>query len=180
MQNTSSIDKTINGRRLYICTIAYIVLIVVVNAVFMYAPHWSIAGSIFSSADIAVGFVYLLRDFSQREIKHYIIPAMLVGCAISYLLADKFVAIASVAAFFVGEFIDWGIYTFTKKPLSQRLLLSSVLSTPVDTMVFLYMVHMLNWAGFLVMSSAKVLGAVALWMSWKIKERRSHLLLQGA
>lgn len=177
---TISVNKIPNGRRQYLCTIAYIVLIVVINATFMYAPHWSIAGSMFSSADIAVGFVYLLRDFSQREIKHYIIPAMLIGCGISYLLADKDVAIASVVAFFVGEFIDWGIYTFTKKPLSQRLLLSSVLSTPIDTLVFLHMVHMLNWAGFIVMSSAKILGALSLWMMWKMRDRKSRLVLQGA
>lgn len=162
--------------RQYICTVAYIALIVIVNSVFMYAPQWTIAGSIFSTADVMVGFVYVLRDFSQREIRNLIIPAMFLGCGISYILADKQVAVASVIAFFVGESIDWAIYTFTKKPLSQRLLLSSIISTPIDTAIFLHMVHMLNWAGFVVMSSAKILGAVILWASWKIRDNKQQNL----
>jgi hypothetical protein len=46
-----------------------------------------------------VGFVFVLRDFAQREVGHNIWWAMLAGCALSYCMASPFVAIASASAF---------------------------------------------------------------------------------
>ena len=71
--------------RPFACTIAYIILIVLINSIFVYAPYINVYGSLVSSGDIVVGVVYILRDFVQREIKHYVLVAMLIGCYFSYL-----------------------------------------------------------------------------------------------
>src|SRR5690606_4332743 len=127
--------------------------IVVVNCGYPIFPFITIAHSPFSSGDVLVGMVYIFRDFAQREIKHYVILAMLFGAAVSYLLADKTMAIASLCAFSIGETIDWAIFTFTGKPLSQRLLWSSAISAPIDSGVFLAIYGPFNLAGIAVLTS---------------------------
>lgn len=154
--------------RRMIATISYIVMIVTLNSLFVYLPGVSAYGQSFSSADILVGSIYIVRDFAQREIKHYIFIAMLIGTGLSYILADSQIAIASVSAFIVGEVLDWVIYTFTKKPLSQRLILSSISSSPVDSLVFLAVASRLHWMEFTVMTLGKIVGIFALWAIWKI------------
>lgn len=160
----------------YKSTIFYMVFIVAVNTLFVYMPLLNIMGSEVSPMDPLVGVVYVLRDFAQREIKHKVIIAMMIGSVLSYYLADKSVAIASVASFVIAEFIDWGIYTFTKKPLSQRILWSALISSPVDSLVFLYLVHQLNWLGWTVLTAAKILGVYLLWYVWRLRERRNIAL----
>lgn len=154
-------------RRL-IATISYILMVVALNTLFVYMPGVSAYGQSFSSADMLVGSIYIVRDFAQREIKHYIIIAMLIGTGLSYFLADKQIAIASVSAFAVGELLDWAIYTFTKKPLSQRLMLSSLVSSPVDSLVFLLAANRLHWMEFSIMTLGKVTGVIVLWAIWKL------------
>ena len=119
-----------------------------------------------------MGFIYVFRDFAQREIKHWIFLAMLIGCAISWVFAEEQAAFASVAAFSVGELIDWGIFTYTKKPLSERILWSSAISAPVDSVVNLYLLNQLNWLGLSLMIFTKLIGVVALWTGWKIKRKK--------
>jgi uncharacterized PurR-regulated membrane protein YhhQ (DUF165 family) len=151
------------------CTSAYIILIILINNIFVYAPYIMVRGSLISSGDIVVGVVYILRDFVQREIQHYVILAMLVGCVCSYWLAQKEIAVASLAAFTIGEMIDWGIFTYTRKPLSQRLLWSAGISAPIDSVVFLYMTGMLNGAGLVALVLGKFIGILGLWYLWKLK-----------
>lgn len=141
-----------------------------INSIFVYAPYIMVRGSLISSGDLVVGAIYILRDFVQREIKHYVILAMLLGCFFSYVLADKQIAVASVSAFFIGEFIDWAIYTFTKKPLSQRLLWSSCVSAPIDSAVFLYLSDMFNGAGLLALTLGKFFGILVVWYTWRMRK----------
>jgi uncharacterized PurR-regulated membrane protein YhhQ (DUF165 family) len=165
----------------YFNSLSYLVGIILVNCLFAYLPTYSIAGAVFSSGDILVGIIYILRDFSQREIGKNVLYVMLLGCLFSYLFADKQVSVASISSFFVGETIEWAIFTFTRKPLSQRLLLSSMLSVPADSIIFLYMLNQLNIIGFVVLTSAKILGISALWAYWRKKQVKPTLLeIQGA
>jgi queuosine precursor transporter len=154
-------------------TLSYMLLVVLINRFILVLPtvHWM--GQAFSSADVLAGSIYLVRDFAQREIKHYVMLAMLLAGAISYALASPAVALASVSAFALGEFLDWGIFTFSGKPLSQRLVLSSLLASPLDSLVFLWLCGQLNWVGFLVMNVGKAFGVLVLWLAWKWKHRRA-------
>lgn len=153
----------------YKATISYIAFILFVNVAFSYMPYISAFGQSLSPMDLLVGFIYLLRDFAQREIKHRIFIAMIVGCILSYIFADKVIAWASASAFIVAETVDWSIFTFTKKPLSKRLLWSASLSSPLDSVVFLGVAHRLDWIPFLVMTAGKLAGVLLLWASWKAR-----------
>lgn len=155
----------------YFAVIFYIIFIFIVNVCFTYLPSMSIGANEISAGDFLVGFIYLIRDFAQRQIGHWVILAMLIGTVLSFWLADPIVANASVCAFAVGELIDWGIFSFTRKPLSERLIWSAGISAPIDTLVFLWVAGHLSWLEFTTMTAVKFLGVYTLWKYWQVRQR---------
>lgn len=162
----------------YFSVLSYIALIVLVNVCFSYLPALHFGVNEISVADFLVGWIYLSRDFAQREIGHWVILAMVAGTLISFWLADPVIAKASVIAFAVGEAIDWLIFTLTGKPLSQRLLYSAGLSAPIDTYIFLQLAHHFNWLEFVVMTLVKCLGVFCLWQYWRVRNRPPKMSVQ--
>lgn len=155
-------------------TILYVALIVLVNWLFTVIDPVLLPGdNVWPPVSLAVGLVFVVRDFAQREIGHWVIVAMLVGGAISYFMAGPQVATASVTAFLVSEFLDWAVYSFTKRPLSQRILYSSLLSTPIDSAVFLYMAGFGSPAAVVIQTASKLVGALIVW--WLIRKREQRL-----
>ena len=154
----------------YRFTLLYIALIVLVNWGFTVVPLIKLAdGTLWPPISLIVGFIFVARDFAQREIGHRVLLAMLAGAALSYWMANPFVAAASAAAFAVSELADWLVYSVTKRPLSQRILLSSLLGTPIDSAVFLGGIGLLSPAGVAVMTASKMAGALVVW--WLIRRR---------
>ncbi len=154
-------------------TISYIVMIVALNMAFVYLPGFGGFGRDFSPADLMVGAIYLVRDFAQREIRHWILAAMAIGAVLSYWLASPAIAYASAAGFIAGELIDWLIFTFSGKPLSQRLLISSIASAPFDSIVFLTVAGRLSWLQFSMMTLGKFIGVLVLFILWRTKKAAS-------
>jgi uncharacterized PurR-regulated membrane protein YhhQ (DUF165 family) len=154
----------------YKYTFLYVALIVAVNYAFTVVPMVALPdGTMWPPVSLAVGLVFVLRDFAQREIGHRVLLAMLVGAILSYFMAGAAIAVASTAAFLVSELADWAVYSFTKKPLSQRILLSSVIGAPIDSLVFLGGIGFLSAAGVIAMTISKLAGAVIVW--WLIRRR---------
>ena len=167
-----NIKRLVNNLWRVKSTICYIIFILLINYLFAHFPYIAVFGHAFASADLIVGFIYLLRDFSQREIGHYVIIAMLIGAGLSYGLASEAIAVASVTAFVIGESLDWLIYNFARTSFSKRLLWSSVISVPVDSFVFLYMINSLTFMQFLMMFLGKLLGVLLLWGAWRVRQKR--------
>lgn len=141
--------------------LAYVLSVVIANWLFAVIPPLMLpGGQIWSPAALVVGFIFVLRDFAQREIGHYVWLAMLAAAGVSYFMADPFVAAASLTAFLIAEAVDWSVYTFTRRPLRDRVLLSSALSAPVDTIVFLWLIGQLGAIGAAVMIASKMAGAM--------------------
>lgn len=154
-------------------TTAYIGAVVAINWLFVVVPMVPVLGTMFPPVMLVVGFVFVFRDFAQREIGHWVVIAMLVAGGISYFMSAPVVALASVTAFLISEAIDWAVYTFTRKPLSQRILLSSAVAVPVDTIVFLQMVGFFDWTAVALVSAAKMLGALVFWAVLNRREKAS-------
>ena len=155
----------------YWATLSYIVMVTFINIGFSLLPVYSVFKQEVSLMDVVAGVIYLVRDFAQQELGHFIFIAMITGGILSYYLASPQIAIASVSAFAVGELIDWLIFTYTKKPLKDRLLLSACISTPFDTLVFLFGISRLNILAFSVMSVGKFLGVLGIWWMWYRRSR---------
>ncbi len=153
-------------------TTLYIALIVAVNYGFTVAPMVALpGGEMWPPISLAVGFIFIARDYAQREIGHRVIIAMLAAGILSYFMASPFVAVASVAAFLISEFADWAVYSFTGRSFARRVLLSSAVGTPIDSAVFLALIGQFSGVGVLAMTASKMMGALFVW--WMIRRRES-------
>jgi len=145
-------------------TVLYIALIVAVNYGFSVVPLIPLpTGDMFPPMSLVVGFIFVARDYAQREIGHWVIAAMLFAGVISYFMASPAIALASVSAFLVSELADWAVYTWTKKPFRDRVLISSAVGTPLDSIVFLVLIGHFSIIAVLAMTASKMIGALAVW-----------------
>ena len=127
----------------YKFTIAYIFSIVLINIGFIYVPLIPFFDTMYPPMTLLVGLVFILRDYAQREVGHK--------------------AVASLVAFMVSETVDWGVYSITDKPIHQRILLSSFISTPIDSALFLYMLGQFSLLATVTMFVSKMLAAFIIW-----------------
>lgn len=139
-------------------------------------PAWA-GGGMFQPLAIVTGLVLVVRDFAQRELKHWIWAAMLVGLALSTLTSWITVVVASGLAFLVSETVDWAVYTFTKRPLSQRIMMSSLVSAPLDQVVFIGLASLVvpgifAWGTVLTGIASKLAGAWIVSRLVAARERR--------
>lgn len=132
----------------------YPLLVLGVNVGFAHAPQLALLWS------IIVGVVFLARDVAQQRIGHHVLWLMLAGVLLSYFLASPVVAIASASAFALSEGVDWLVYTFTKRPFHDRLLLSSAVAVPIDSIVFLAGVGALSLGLVATQIASKMLAAL--------------------
>ncbi len=88
-----------------------------------------------------VGVALVLRDLVQRRLGTALSAvAILIGAAISALVAPPSLILASAAAFLLSEFADLAVYT----PLARRRLVAAVLASScvgliIDSIVFLWL-----------------------------------------
>ena len=146
---------------------AYIGSVVAINYAFSIAPHLDLVWSCW------VGLIFVLRDMVQVRFGHGSLLAMAAGILLSYVLADPFVAFASVAAFAVSETIDWAVFTITKRPLRDRLWLSSALSIPVDTAIFFGLIGVLSPTVWTASIASKLAGVSVVWLLMRARDGRA-------
>lgn len=138
----------------------YLLAIVVANWMMVSLPMINILGAPIPMVMFVVGFVFILRDFTQRHLGHWVFPIMIAAVVISYFTSTPAVAVASASAFAISEFIDWAVYTYTKKPLADRILVSSAIACPIDTLIFLTALGIYNAHSFWIVSALKFSSAV--------------------
>lgn len=139
---------------------AYLASVVGVNAAFQALPMVQTPIGDWPPAAILAGAVFVLRDFAQREVGHAVVILMLLGTALTWWLVDPFLAVASCAAFLLSEAVDWGVYTLSRQPFARRVVISSAVSTPLDSAAFLLLAGFWSPAAFVAMTASKM--AVAL------------------
>ncbi len=151
----------------------YCVSIVLVNIGFDKVPLIDLGFGFFSPMAVIVGLIFVLRDYAQRECGHKVLLAMAFGCGISFWFASPIVAVASVVSFAVSEFIDYAVYTFLKQPFSKRILTSSLIAVPIDSIIFLSMIGSNTPTTFILMVASKLLAAVGIYYYVKRKGSES-------
>jgi queuosine precursor transporter len=165
-------------------TASYIVAIVAVN--WLFAPQqlvegltvWKTAWGDVFLANLVVGAVFVLRDYAQREIGHRVLVATAAAAALTYavvrLTADpqvaQTIAIASLVAFMISETADWAIYSFWRRSLQSRILVSSMIAVPLDTFVFQHLAGYYSHAAFFMEVLSKVIGVFVVWQLLKLRE----------
>lgn len=141
----------------------YIVNVVICNWLFHLMPSVDLGSplGVIELGTVLIGFTFVFRDYAQRAIGHWVLPCMLLATILSFAMADPFVAVASALAFASSEVVDWLLYTATKRPFHKRVFISSLASTPVDSVVFLWWLESLSLGSLIVMFIAKMLAAIA-------------------
>lgn len=157
--------------------VAYLLMVVFVNLGFSYLPVLSTPLGPVPAMAFFVGLVFVLRDYAQRSAGHWVVPAILVACGISWVLGDPHVVIASVLSFAVSEFLDYAIFTITKKPFHQRVAISSAIAVPVDSVIFLTMIGFGNWGSIIAMSLSKFAASAIIWAWYEFRKREPQALI---
>ena len=93
------------------------------------------------SGVLMIGLALVLRDLVQRRLgKSWTLGAILVGAALSGLVAPPALVLASAVAFLLSELADFAVYTpLQKRGLVRAVVLSSLAGLCVDSVVFLYL-----------------------------------------
>lgn len=128
------------------------------------------------SGVLMIGLALVLRDLVQRWLGlSWVIGAILLGAALSALVAPPALVIASATAFLLSELADTAVYT----PLAERRLmtavaLSSIAGIAIDSSIFLWLAF-----GSLSLLPGQILGkaimvALAMPVIWWIRRREDH------
>lgn len=85
------------------------------------------------------GVTFVLRDALQDAAgKRWTLALIAAGAALSFILADPFIALASAAAFLASEIADLLVYTpLRKRGYIRAAVASNVVGSFVDTIIFL-------------------------------------------
>lgn len=153
----------------------YIAAIVAVNWMFTAIAPWPTPLGDLYLANVVVGFIFVLRDYAQREVGHYILFATAVAGVLTWFTVDPAIAVASITAFILSETADWGVYSFLRRPLSQRILISSMFAVPLDTLAFQYLAGYLTPAAFLTEMCSKAVGVLLVWYLLRMRDRKLAL-----
>ena len=89
--------------------------------------------------------------------------ATLVAGILTWYMVSPELALASLTAFFISELADWAIYSFTRRPLQTRILVSSLVAVPLDTVTFQYLAQYLSPAAFSTEVASKMVGVLIVW-----------------
>jgi queuosine precursor transporter len=132
-------------------------------------------GLLVTAGTFAAGFALVARDWVQTTAGRVLLfAAILVGAAISYFTSSPALALASGLAFLVSELVDTGVFTPLRgKSLPKAVLLSSIVSAPVDTVLFLWIAGFpLTWQAVLGQFIVKtaIAAVVALGLSLRARQ----------
>lgn len=153
-------------------TATYILSIVLVNWLFVVVPPFATPYGELYLATLVVGAVFVLRDYAQREVGHKVLLATLAAGILTWYMTSPALAIASLTAFFISEMADWGVFSFTKRPLQHRILISSLISIPLDSLAFLYLSGYLTPMSFTTETLSKAAGVLVVWLLLRARENR--------
>lgn len=124
-----------------VAILAYVAAVVLANVVTERLGLVSVGfGLMVTAGTYAAGFALLARDFVHRfGNRWYALAAIAAGGCISWFLSSPALATASTVAFVSAELIDMGVYEPISKArgFTQGALVSNIVSTPIDTVVFL-------------------------------------------
>lgn len=92
------------------------------------------------SGVLMIGLALVLRDAVHETLgAKWALIAILIGAALSYILADPFIAIASLVAFVVSELSDFGVYSKLRdKSKLIAVVVSGIVGSVIDSTLFLW------------------------------------------
>lgn len=120
------------------------------------------------SGVLMIGLALVSRDIIQRYAgNRYALAAIIIGVAISFVVAEPAIATASAVAFLLGELADFSVYTpLQKRNIVLAVIASGVIGGIVDSLVFLQIAFgsTMFWQGQVIGKAWMALGSgVVIW-----------------
>ena len=93
------------------------------------------------SGVLMVGLALLLRDAVHETLgKYWALVAIGFGGLLSFVLADPYIAVASIVAFLVSELSDFAVYSkIRERSREMGVLASGIVGSVIDSVLFLYL-----------------------------------------
>lgn len=113
--------------------------IVAANVTLDHLGFWHIGPFAIASGVIWAGLALTLRDGVQDTLGAWPVPFLIAaGAAVSYVAAGPEIAVASCAAFALGEGLDFAVYTpLRRRGLIRAVLASNLVGGVADSWLFL-------------------------------------------
>jgi uncharacterized PurR-regulated membrane protein YhhQ (DUF165 family) len=155
--------------RKYANAFLYLLSVVAANILVDTLGIISFGWFVFPAGTILVGFVFTMRDVVQRDFgKIHCLWWMFAACLVTATFSQS-LALASLLAFFVSEAIDWAVYTYSGGSFMRRVIISNVVSTPIDSAVFVMLAFgPTAWLAIIGQSVVKALSSIAL--AWAVRK----------
>ncbi|PLX88274.1 MAG: hypothetical protein C0619_13070 [Desulfuromonas sp.] len=120
----------------------------------------TVLGLTFPAGAAVIGLTFSARDVVQERFGTFGCWVwMLVASLITFAFNQQ-LALASVCAFFIAEFSDWAIYSTSRGGLQKRLLLSNLVSIPLDSVIFVLLAFGPVWPAMLGQTIIKMLSSL--------------------
>ena len=120
----------------YFWPIMYLISILLANFFVVWFGIVKVAGLTFPAGVVFVGLTFSFRDFVQRKWGDKACWIwMILATVLTFFLNQK-IAIASVSAFAVSEALDWALFKYLNFSLKKRIMLSNIVSCPLDSIIF--------------------------------------------
>jgi uncharacterized PurR-regulated membrane protein YhhQ (DUF165 family) len=129
----------------FISALLYLMSIICANLLVSYYGIISFAGFVFPAGALMIGFCFTFRDIVQKYYGKYLCWLWMLLATIITIFFSKDIAIASGLAFMIAETMDWVIFTFVSTSFRKRIILSNVVSLPLDSLIFVPMVFGWLW-----------------------------------
>lgn len=130
------------NKKLFIFVLIYVGTIVLANFTTSRLGLVPIGfGLMVTAGTFFAGLTPVIRDAIQLHGRWMVVPAaIVVGAVLSAITSNPAIALASGIAFLFSEIVDWGVFTpIRDRSLWAAVVVSSVVSAPVDTILFLYL-----------------------------------------
>lgn len=144
--------------------VLYLGVSLFVNLTISWWPPQNLLGVELPPGLLLVGLIFVVRDYTQREIGAGVIGLTLVAALLTYFFIGERIGLASGLAFIVSEGLDQLIYSRTNRPMKSRILISSIVSIPFDGMIFLGLMGWLTTELFLVHYALKMIASLLMWV----------------
>jgi len=119
-------------------------------------------GVTFPAGAVVIGLTFTARDFVQKRWGKLGCWGWMFAASIITLLFNWKLAFASITAFLIAESIDWLIYTYVPLSFRGRIIASNLISTPLDSIVFVLLAFGPIWPAIWGQTIVKLLSSMVL------------------
>ena len=138
----------------------YLLSILLGNAFVIWFGIITFAGLTFPAGVVWIGLTFSFRDFVQRCWGDWATWGWMTAASVITFFFNMDIALASMAAFFVSESLDWFFFRILKRSFASRIIWSNLVSCPVDSLVFVLLAFGPVWPAIIGQTIIKYLSGL--------------------